>query len=216
MKLRLFNTASRKIEEFKPLRPQHVGMYSCGLTVYYYAHIGNLRTYTNSDILRRTLEYMGLKGSMCDVDTRIITEIAHYYRSIGTRITVRYPFIRDDFHKTRAGIHADGLSRDERIYSIFDTVKLLDRPPEVVVTDKSGTDGVHLWVNNYLGLHGDDRIKRTKLVRISRWVTDQYDVEGRTTAISDREMAALVKEHLPEQFAKAAKEGRLVYTHHEE
>ncbi|MHC5053569.1 MAG: beta/alpha barrel domain-containing protein [Planctomycetota bacterium] len=151
------------------------------------------------------IEYMGLKGDTCGVDTRVITEIASYYRSIGTRIPAGFPLIGDDFNKTRAGIHADGLFRDERIYSIFDTVKILDRPPEIVVTDKSGTDGVHLWVNNYLGLHGDDRIKRTKLVKISRWVADQYDVEGRTTAISDHEMAALVKEHLPEQYAKAAK-----------
>ncbi len=70
-------------------------------------------------------------------------------------------------------------------------------------------------MNKYLGLNGDDRLKRTKLVKVSRWVTDQYEVEGRTTAISDREMSALVKEHLPEHYAKAAKEGRLVYTHHE-
>jgi cysteinyl-tRNA synthetase len=59
MKLQLFNTASRKIEEFVPLNPPHVGMYICGLTVYYYTHIGNLRAYTNSDILYRTLKYMG-------------------------------------------------------------------------------------------------------------------------------------------------------------
>jgi isopropylmalate/homocitrate/citramalate synthase len=162
------------------------------------------------------IEYMGLKGGTGGIDTRIITEIAHYYRSIGTRITVRHPFVGDDFHKTRAGIHADGLSRDERIYSIFDTQKLLDRPPEIVVTDKSGSDGVHLWVNNYLGLHDEDKIKKSKMVKIMRWVTDQYDVEKRTTAISDREMSDLVKEHLPEQYEKAVKEGHLVYTHHEE
>lgn len=59
MKLRLFNTASRKMEDFSPVNPPHVRLYTCGLTVYYYTHIGNLRTYTNSDILRRTLEYLG-------------------------------------------------------------------------------------------------------------------------------------------------------------
>ena len=153
---------------------------------------------------------------MCGVDTTVITEIAHFYRSIGTRVSVRYPFVGDDFHKTRAGIHADGLARDERIYSIFDTQELLDRPPEVVVTDKSGADGVHLWVNNFLNLHGKDAIRKTKLIKIMRWVTDQYDVEKRTTAISDREMADLVREHLPEEYERAAKDGRLTYTHHEE
>ncbi|MGQ9456059.1 MAG: cysteine--tRNA ligase [Armatimonadota bacterium] len=59
MALRLYNTLSRRKEEFVPLEPGKVRMYSCGLTVYNYAHIGNLRTYIFSDILRRTLEYEG-------------------------------------------------------------------------------------------------------------------------------------------------------------
>jgi len=162
------------------------------------------------------LEYIGLKGDACGIDTTIITEIAHWYRSIGTRISVRYPFVGDDFHKTRAGIHADGLARDERIYNIFDTAKLLDRPPEVVITNQSGVDGIHLWVNNFLNLRGKDMIKKTKLVKIIRWVGDQYKVENRTTAISDRELVEKVKEHLPAEYEKAAREGRLKYTHHEE
>ncbi len=162
------------------------------------------------------IEYIGIKGDMCGIDTTVITEIAEFYRSIGTRISVRYPFVGDDFHKTRAGIHADGLARDERIYNIFDTEALLNRPAEVALTDKSGSDGVYLWVNNFLGLHGKDRIKKTKMVKIMRWVTDQYEVEDRTTAISDRELVDLVKEHLPKYYKKAEEEGRLVYIHHEE
>jgi isopropylmalate/homocitrate/citramalate synthase len=162
------------------------------------------------------LEYIGLKGDMCGIDTRVITEIAHYYRSIGTRVSVRYPLVGDDFHKTRAGIHAGGLAADERIYSIFDTQKLLDRPPEVVITDKSGADGVYLWVNSFLGRQGKDRVKRSKMAKIMRWVAEQYDVENRTTSISDRELTALVRQHMPEEYAKAEAEGRIHYTHHEE
>lgn len=59
MKLRLFNTAANQIEDFVPLHPPDVGLYTCGMTVYYLTHIGNLRAYTNSDVLRRTLEYLG-------------------------------------------------------------------------------------------------------------------------------------------------------------
>jgi isopropylmalate/homocitrate/citramalate synthase len=162
------------------------------------------------------MEYIGLKGDMCGIDTTIITEIAQFYRSIGTRISVRYPFVGDDFHKTRAGIHADGLARDERIYNIFDTEKLLKRPPEIVITDKSGADGVYLWVNNFLGLVGEERIKKTHIVKIMRWVADQYEKEGRITNISDREMAEQVREHLPAAYEKAQKAGRFQYTHHEE
>lgn len=55
----LFNTLGRKKEEFKPIRGRYVKMYTCGPTVYDYAHIGNLRAYIFADILRRTLEYLG-------------------------------------------------------------------------------------------------------------------------------------------------------------
>src|SRR4030042_5668197 len=55
--LNLFNTLTRKQETFKPISDDYVKLYTCGLTVYNYAHIGNLRTYFFEDILRRTLEY---------------------------------------------------------------------------------------------------------------------------------------------------------------
>ncbi len=54
--MQLYNTLSRTIEEFNPLNPPHVGMYTCGPTVYDYTHIGHLRKYINDDILRRVLE----------------------------------------------------------------------------------------------------------------------------------------------------------------
>lgn len=55
MTVRLFNTMSRKIEEFKPLVEGKVGFYSCGPTVYHYTHIGNLRSFIQNDILKRML-----------------------------------------------------------------------------------------------------------------------------------------------------------------
>ncbi len=57
--IKLYNTLSRKIEEFAPLNPPHVGMYACGPTVYDYTHIGHLRKYIGDDILRRVLESNG-------------------------------------------------------------------------------------------------------------------------------------------------------------
>jgi len=59
--IRLFNTLTRKKEEFKPIKKGEVGMYCCGPTVYNYAHIGNLRTYIFEDILKRVLIYNGFK-----------------------------------------------------------------------------------------------------------------------------------------------------------
>lgn len=57
--LKIYNTLSRKKEEFKPINPPKVGMYICGPTVYDYAHIGHARTYTNSDVLARSLRWLG-------------------------------------------------------------------------------------------------------------------------------------------------------------
>lgn len=57
--LRLYNTLSRKIEEFKPINPPNVGLYTCGPTVYWSTHIGHMSKYIGDDILRRTLIYNG-------------------------------------------------------------------------------------------------------------------------------------------------------------
>lgn len=57
--MKLYNTLSRKVEEFIPHNKNEVTMYTCGPTVYYYAHIGNLRTYISEDILEKGLKYVG-------------------------------------------------------------------------------------------------------------------------------------------------------------
>ena len=57
--LKLFNSLGREVQDFIPIHPPDVGVYTCGPTVYNFAHIGNLRTYLFEDVLRRTLEFMG-------------------------------------------------------------------------------------------------------------------------------------------------------------
>lgn len=59
--IKLYNTLTRKKEAFKEIKKGQVGLYTCGPTVYWYQHIGNLRSYIFSDVLRKTLEYNGLK-----------------------------------------------------------------------------------------------------------------------------------------------------------
>src|SRR5437588_5959064 len=59
--MKLFNTLGNQLQEFMPLRPPRVGMYTCGPTVYHYAHIGNLRTYLFEDFLKRTLQLNGFE-----------------------------------------------------------------------------------------------------------------------------------------------------------
>jgi isopropylmalate/homocitrate/citramalate synthase len=147
-------------------------------------------------------EYIALRGELCGIRTEVITELADYMRSIGVPIPDNYPFVGRAFNTTRAGIHAGGLRQDERIYNIFDTAKLLGRPPRVAITDKSGADGVAHWVNEFFGLKGDQRISKIKMHKVARWVLDQYEQHHRMSAISDEELEAKVKELMPEHWAK--------------
>jgi citrate (Re)-synthase len=147
------------------------------------------------------IEYIALKGGLCGIETRMIQEIADYMQSIGVTIAPNYPLVGRDFNTTRAGIHAGGLRSDERIYNIFDTTTLFGRPPRVAITDKTGVDGVALWVNDFLGLKGKDRLSKIKVHKVARWVLDQYEVDGRMSAITDEELEEQVKTHLPDQYA---------------
>jgi isopropylmalate/homocitrate/citramalate synthase len=149
------------------------------------------------------MEYIALKGDLCGIDLSVITELVEFFqKDVGASIPSNYPFAGRDFNTTRAGIHAGGLRRSELIYTIFDTRKLLGRPPKVAITDKSGTDGVALWVNNFLDLEGDKRLSLTKVVKIQRWVMDQYEKKGRLTAISEEELEKQVEQHFPELYAQ--------------
>src|SRR5438876_7312389 len=76
MPLRLYNTMSAKVEEFRPLQNNEVRMYSCGPTVYDYGHIGNFRTFVSVDVLRRYLKYLGYQVqhimNITDIEDKII------------------------------------------------------------------------------------------------------------------------------------------------
>jgi isopropylmalate/homocitrate/citramalate synthase len=150
------------------------------------------------------IEYIGIRGDTNDMDTRMITRIAEYYRNaVKASVPERYPFVGVDFNMTCAGIHADGVSKDERIYNIFNTSKFLDRPPRVAITDKSGVDGIALWVNEHLAQQGKERLRKAKVGRVARWVRDQYDKQGRITAISEKELMEVCREYLPEYFEQS-------------
>ncbi len=73
MGLRLYNTLTKNIDGFEPVTPGKVGIYCCGPTVYFYAHIGNFRTYIFEDVLRRTLEYLGYQVT----HVMNITDVGH-------------------------------------------------------------------------------------------------------------------------------------------
>lgn len=78
MSLHLYNSLSRTLERFKPLRQEEVKVYYCGPTPYNYAHIGNLRNYLMDDFVVRTLRYLGYKVrttmNITDVEDKIIRD----------------------------------------------------------------------------------------------------------------------------------------------
>jgi isopropylmalate/homocitrate/citramalate synthase len=103
------------------------------------------------------------------------------------------PFVGRSFNSTRAGIHADGLLKDEEIYNIFDTAAILNRPATVAVDSHSGLAGIAHWINSYYKLSGDMAVdKRGAVVAALRSKVDEMYAEGRNTVMGDGEMDSLL------------------------
>jgi citrate (Re)-synthase len=140
-------------------------------------------------------EYAQLRGTLDGMDTTVITDLARYYeKKIGYKIPPQTPFVGENFNVTRAGIHADGLLKNEEIYNIFDTKKFLKRPPLVSLNQNSGAAGVALWINESYNLEGEHKVnKHSALVKyIKEWIDEQY-ANGRSSIISGKEIDKLIE-----------------------
>ena len=141
-------------------------------------------------------EYASMKGSFDGMDPSVISEIASYYEhEIGYHIPPMTPFVGKNFNVTRAGIHADGLMKDEEIYNIFDTATILGKPASVAISSTSGMAGIAYWINDYYNLTGDRKVTKqdARVAKVKEWVDNEY-AGGRETMISDDELEALTKE----------------------
>ena len=141
-------------------------------------------------------EYAGFRGSFDGMDPTAITEIARYFEDeIGYVIPPRTPFVGEDFNMTKAGIHADGLLKDQEIYTIFNTEKLLNKKPGVTVGKTSGLAGIAYWINEHFELPMEKQVdKKDPLVlELKEWIDELYE-NGRNTNISNREMRMKIKE----------------------
>jgi len=137
---------------------------------------------------------ISLTGDAQGMDTLALTDIAEYYRRIGEPVDVRLPFVGENFNVTRAGVHADGLIKDEEIYNPFDTTLLLGRPPRVAITDKSGTAGLLLWIRDHRPHLAAGLTKRDPRVRrLNETIVEAFS-SGRVTSLADDEVGALVDE----------------------
>ena len=156
----------------------------------------------NSPIEGLIIEYISLAGDENGVDTKVITEVRNYFeKEIGLHIPRNQPFVGSDFNATSAGVHIDGLAKNEEVYSAFDTKRILDRPITINITDKSGLAGIAHWINSHFSLIGHDAIAKTHpgVAKINKRISKLYE-DGRVTAISDEEMEHLVRRYIPEIF----------------
>jgi cysteinyl-tRNA synthetase len=129
MALRFYNTLSQRVEEFVPLHDNEVRMYTCGPTVYNYAHIGNLRTFTFEDVLRRWLGIRGYKlnhvMNITDVEDKIIRNAAAQGKSIYEYTETYYRAFLEDMAELR-------LQRPERMVKATDHIDEMGRAIEIL------------------------------------------------------------------------------------
>ena len=150
----------------------------------------------NCPLEAMVIEYASLKGTTDDMDLRVITEIAEYFESdIGYEIPARTPFVGRNFNVTRAGIHADGLLKDEEIYNIFDTAKILGRPAAVAVDSHSGLAGIAHWLNGFFRLANTSNAvdKHYHIVEKMKELVDKEYAGGRNTVMGDEELENMIK-----------------------
>ena len=152
-------------------------------------------------------EYASLKGSFDGMDPTVITEIADYFKNeIGYKIPPMTPYVGRNFNMTRAGIHADGLLKDEEIYNIFNTEKILNRPASVMISKTSGLAGIAYWINGNYHLTGEHAVDKHDplVVKLKEWVDSEYDA-GRVTTLSATEIEAKIREYAGDRFEGGAK-----------
>ena len=141
-------------------------------------------------------EYASLRGSFDGMDPTAITEIAEYFtKEMGYEIPPMTPFVGRNFNVTRAGIHADGLLKDEEIYNIFDTKKILNRSATVMLSKTSGLAGIAYWINENYRLTANEAIdkKDPLVVAMKEWIDAEYE-HGRQTALSNNEIEEKIEE----------------------
>jgi isopropylmalate/homocitrate/citramalate synthase len=158
----------------------------------------------NTPLEAMVFEYASLRGSLDGMDTTAITEIADYFKNeIGYEIPVMTPFVGKNFNVTRAGIHADGLLKDEEIYNIFDTKKLLNRGASVLLGKTSGLAGIAYWINENYHLSAAEAVdKRDPLViALKAWIDKEYE-DGRQTSLSVGEIEEKIEELSDKRFSR--------------
>lgn len=157
----------------------------------------------NTPLEALIIEYISLSGDDAAADTHVLNELAAFFTDeLNYAIPPNYPFVGRDFNATSAGVHVDGLAKNEEIYNIFDTRGILGRPVPIIVTDKTGRAGVAYWINHNLNLPKERQVAKSHpaVGQIYDAIMAVYSESGRTTSFSHSEMEALTQRFMPELF----------------
>jgi len=122
-------------------------------------------------------------------DFTALNELAALYAEMGEPLPAKYPLYGRDAHRTRAGVHADGLNKFWWMYAPFNVPALLGRPLEVSLTKESGLAGLIFLIRQHLGI--DLPKDHPSLIAAYEWVTEQFE-HGRQTSIEWEELQPLV------------------------
>ena len=156
----------------------------------------------NTPLEALIIEYISLTGDDAAADTTILSEVAEFFeKELHYNIPYNYPFVGRDFNATSAGVHADGLAKNEEIYNIFDTTKILNRSVPIIINDKAGRAGVAYWINQQFNLPPERQVskKHPAVGQIHTRIMAAYE-EGRNTSFSNKEIKNLVRRFMPELF----------------
>lgn len=145
----------------------------------------------NTPLEAMIIEYAQFRGTLDGMNTNMITKIAQYFSKEKIYTPPQnFPFVGKNFNTTQAGIHVDGLQKNESIYNIFDTQKILNRPPVIAISNTSGLSSIAYWINKYFNIPEEESYNKSSplVYMLKKWIDKQYE-NGRTTTISDIELA---------------------------
>ncbi|TSC53018.1 MAG: cysteinyl-tRNA synthetase [Microgenomates group bacterium LiPW_16] len=179
--MKIYNTLTRKIEEFKPIKPGFVGMYTCGPTVYGPSHLGHARSYVNFDLLKRVFLYQGFQVkhilNITDIHDDMIKRASELKITIQELADSYIPLFKKDLEDLNV-LPADAYPRvTEHIGKIIEMVKVLLKKGFAYV-EKDGS--VYFDVSKFAGYGRLSGIKLNKAKTGTRVETDKYEREEAT------------------------------------
>lgn len=178
--IKIYNSLSRKIEEFKPINSLHVRMYTCGPTVYDYMHIGNLRTFVLSDILFRALQFNGYKvksvQNITDIDDKIIKRAKERHQEISEVAREFTQYFLDDVNKLNIPWKKGEQPRaTEYINQIASYVKAL---MEKGLAYKGEDGSIYFDISKFPNYGKLSRLDKRELKTGTRILSDEYSKDN--------------------------------------